>query len=262
MGIRSIILTEYLEEIKSFKSIDFKTHSDDIGSVEAVFSVFGVRDSDGDVVKAGAIPNESKVTMAWAHDWSKPVGKGTVTVDDNKAIFKGRFFTDTDSGNEAYKIVKNMGADQEWSWGFIAKETMDADPKNYDGLKTREITKAEIFEVSPVLRGANAHTETLAIKSRQQSFADQCDSTLDVVNSMVERAKSLADLRAKDNRTIGSNTSEQLADLADALEKCATEILNVIKVKDEDEYGHIKKQVQQETAKFYNQQVLNIKENA
>lgn len=230
-------------EKKTIKDVNFKVDSEETGTVEAVFSVFNVRDYDGDVVKSGAIPNNTTVTMAWAHDWSKPVGKGTVTVDDNKAIFKGKFFTDTDSGNEAYKIVKNMGADQEWSWGFKALETMDGNPENYEGLKTREITKVDIFEVSPVLRGANAHTETLAVKSRQQSFADQCDSTLDVVNSMVERAKSLADLRAKDNRTIGNESNDALLDLVDELQKCIDTIQSVTKQDSTDEYGQVLRQV-------------------
>ena len=74
-------------EKKTLSNVQFKVDGDEAGTVEAVFSVFNVRDYDGDVVKSGAIPNDTKVTMAWAHDWSKPVGKGTVTVDDNKALF-------------------------------------------------------------------------------------------------------------------------------------------------------------------------------
>lgn len=239
---------------KIFKDAKISVKSDnETGEVEAVFSVFNVRDNDGDVVKSGAIPNESKVTMAWAHDWSKPVGKGQVVVDDNKATFKGKFFTDTDSGNEAYKIVKNMGEDQEWSWGFIAKETQDGDPKQYDGLKTREITKAEIFEVSPVLRGANVHTETIALKEdSRQSFANQCDSTLDVVKSLVERANSLAELRAKDNRTIGGKNSEALLELADELTNASELISKLTKLPDEDEYGHV---LRQTTARYYKQKL-------
>ena len=235
-------------EKKTLSNVEFKVDGDEAGTVEAVFSVFNVRDYDGDVVKSGAIPNDTKVTVAWAHDWSKPVGKGTVTVDDNKAVFKGKFFTDTESGNEAYKIVKNMGADQEWSWGFKALETLDGNPENYEGLKTREITKVDIFEVSPVLRGANAHTETLAVKSRQQSFADQCKSTLDVVSSLVERAKSLADLRAKDNRTIGEASNEALLDIVDELQKCIDSINAVAKSDNTDEYGQVLRQV---AGRFY-----------
>ena len=38
--------------------------------------------------------------------------------DKDKATFKGEFFMDTESGKEAYNLVKAMGDLQQWSFGF------------------------------------------------------------------------------------------------------------------------------------------------
>jgi HK97 family phage prohead protease len=219
------------------------------GEIEAVFSVFGVRDHDGDVIMPNAIKDQSKVAIAWGHDWSKTVGKGQVHVDGQKATLKGKFFLDTQAGNEAYKTVRNMGADQEWSWGFIAQEMNDADPDMYNGRKTREITKVDIFEVSPVLRGANPMTETVAIKqANNKTFADHCDEVLDAVETLVERAESLADLRAKEGRKIGEMSKESLALIAEKLRLFKARLENVTN-DNIDEYGSVVEQVQHDLVK-------------
>ena len=137
-----------------------------------------------------------------------------------------------------------MGADQEWSWGFIAQEMNDADPDSYNGRKTREITKVDIFEVSPVLRGANPLTETVAIKqANNKTFADHCKEVLDTVETLVERAKSLADLRAKEGRQIGEQSRESIAQIADKVStlKSALEQLQEGKT---DDYGSVVDQLQ------------------
>ncbi len=131
------------------------------GYLEAIFSVFDVEDRDGDVVKSSAIKNGVAIPLVWHHDWSRPIGKGTITNDGTKAIFKGNFFLDTTEGMEAYKTVKNMGDLQQYSWGFAIlnqeKGTLGDKTVNY-------ITATEAFEVSPVLVGANQHTSTVDIK--------------------------------------------------------------------------------------------------
>lgn len=99
-----------------YKKIDveFSKAEGEEGKVKAVFSVFNDVDSDGDVVlptsiKSGFDPNNEEVPMVWAHQWDKPIGRGKIVKDGEKAVFDGEFFMDTDSGSEAYKLVKNMG---------------------------------------------------------------------------------------------------------------------------------------------------------
>lgn len=133
------------------------------GDVTAVFSTFGNVDSQGDVMLPGSIPNNQEVALVWSHDWgSLPVGKGRTVVSKDRALFEGHFFTDTQMGLEAYKTVKNMGSLQEYSFGFAVK---DAEFGQQDGQPVRFVKGVDLFEVSPVLIGANRQTGTVAIKS-------------------------------------------------------------------------------------------------
>lgn len=132
------------------------------GAVEAIFSTFGVIDSDQDIVLASAFTAGQQVPMVWAHDWQRPVGKGSVRVERDRAVLDGQFFLDTTAGLDAYRTVKAMGDLQEWSWGF---RVTDADYGEQDGATVRYIKGAELYEVSPVLVGANRDTATLAIKA-------------------------------------------------------------------------------------------------
>jgi len=81
-----------MEEQKNAK---FHLNNDEAGNVEAVFSVFDMIDSDGDVVVKGAVksgfPKSDLVPMVWSHDWKQPIGKGYIVDDGSKAVFKGNF---------------------------------------------------------------------------------------------------------------------------------------------------------------------------
>ena len=139
------------------KKIDFQLKEESEGKVSAVFSVFNSLDSDGDVVEPGAIKSGFKsgnVPMVWAHKWDMPIGKGYITEDNDKATFTGEFFMDTESGQEAYKIVKNMGDMQQWSFGYRVNDSEYGKLKK-DGSDSEEdvrfLKDLTVFEVSPVL---------------------------------------------------------------------------------------------------------------
>ena len=160
------------------KKIDFQLKEESEGKVSAVFSVFNSLDSDGDVVEPGAIKSGFKsgnVPMVWAHKWDMPIGKGYITEDNDKATFTGEFFMDTESGQEAYKIVKNMGDMQQWSFGYRVNDSEYGKLKK-DGSDNEEdvrfLKDLTVFEVSPVLVGANQETYTLAIKSNNDLLKD------------------------------------------------------------------------------------------
>lgn len=188
----------------------------DEGSIEAVFSTFGIVDRDGDIVEAGAVLNEQPVPMVWSHDWTKIIGKGVTSVDAERAIFKGSFFTQTTAGRDAYETVKAMGDLQEYSWGFRIN---DADYAERDGQTVRIIKSAELFEVSPVLVGAGRGTGTLSLK--HQSFTDEAEAALSVVQGFVLRARDRKEYRAKDNRPPTTASRERLATIATGLLEAA-----------------------------------------
>ena len=157
---------------KEVKNIDLELKSETEGKVSAVFSVFNSLDSDGDVVLPGSIKSGFKsgsVPMVWAHKWDMPIGKGSINSDGDKATFNGEFFMDTESGKEAYKIVKNMADMQQWSFGYRVNEAEQGKVGEGDEEKDARFLKdLTVFEVSPVLVGANQDTYTMAIKSNEE----------------------------------------------------------------------------------------------
>ena len=117
-----------MSEEKEVKNIEFelKENDESKGQVKAVFSVFNSLDSDGDVVLPNAVKSGFKsgdVPMVWSHKWDMPIGKGKIVKDDDKATFNGNFFMDTESGKEAYNLVKSMGDLQQWSFGFRVNDS-------------------------------------------------------------------------------------------------------------------------------------------
>lgn len=149
-----------MQRNKAFESVEWKSADEaPEGSLRAVFSVFDVPDREGDVVRASAFKDGQRTLMTWAHQWDKPIGDGVIKVEKGRAVFEGSFWMDTIDGEQAYRKVRNAGGLQQYSWGF---RVLDTQPNN--DIKGYDITKAEIFEVSPVLVGANQYTQTLAVK--------------------------------------------------------------------------------------------------
>ena len=193
------------------------------GSIRALFSTFDVVDLDGDIVLSTAIQNGATVPMVWAHDWSNPVGKGMVTTDSRGATFDGGFFLQTSKGRDAYETVKAMGELKEYSWGFRVRDYEWREDEQH-GL-VRVIKKADIFEVSPVLKGAGVGTMTLAIKSGERlSFEDHVETVLAAVDTVCARAKSLAELRAKEGRAISTARRTRMEEIAKQLRSGADEL--------------------------------------
>ena len=216
------------------------------GRLKAAFSVFDEIDSDGDIVRASAFTDGQAVPLVWAHDWTKPVGKGVIRVTNKHAEFDGSFFTDTSAGMDAYRTVKAMGDLQEYSWGF---QILEHAKVKHNGAEAREITKAIVFEVSPVLVGANRSTRTLAIKGHER-MDDQADRVESDLEEYIARARSLADLRAKEGRAISSGRRTRLEQMRDVLSSGLEELNRLLdetapQSADDESEGERAKQIRQ-----------------
>lgn len=107
---------------------------------------------------------------SYGHDvvfGSMPVGKGTISVVKDKAVFRGKLFLSTVRGQETFDVLKEMGSDQQWSFGFriIGSEVPDEDMAK-KGAR-RILTKLDAFEVSPVVIGAGVGTRTTTVKAAE-----------------------------------------------------------------------------------------------
>lgn len=164
-------------EVKAFESFEIKDES--TGEVEAVIATLNVVDRDYEVITPSAIKSGAKVKMSsYGHDamggfsaGSLPVGKGTVHVEKDKAVFRGKIFTSTERGKETLAVLKEMGSEQEWSFGF---RVLGSEIPNEEWTKQgarRILTKLDVFEVSPVIIGAGIGTRTVAAKEADEEAA-------------------------------------------------------------------------------------------
>lgn len=241
--------------MKEFKDKDLLSF-DDNGQVSAVFSVFNQVDSDNDVVLPNAIKSgygDKGVVMCWGHDWKHIIGKGKIIQDDDKAIFKGQFNLNTQAGKEAYETVKAMSDLQQWSFGFEVKDsevgmfTKDSGEQQ----EVRYLKDLKVWEVSPVMVGANQNTFTVAIKEQKENndteviteevvteekvstglrFADEVDNLLIKMVALLTRAKELTALRLGKDKKLSDSSVEEMEKLKDALQDMHQDIDTLLRI--------------------------------
>jgi len=254
-----------LVDKKEYRQKDILNFDEETGTVEAVFSVFNEIDSDNDVVLPKSIRSgygDKGVAMVWGHDWKNIIGKGKIIQDDDKAVFKGSFNMNTNAGKEAYETVKAMGDLQQWSFGF---EVLDSEVGLFskDGGEEKEVRylkDLKVWEVSPVMVGANQNTHTVAVKNAEQEmetndreiknevesteveveetnrdniglkFTDEVDNLLIKMTAMLKRAKELTALRLGKDKTLSAESTEALENLKDALQDMHQDIDTLLRV--------------------------------
>ena len=238
--------------MKEFKDKDLLSFEDN-GTVSAVFSVFNEIDSDNDVVLPNSIKSgygDKGVAMVWGHDWKNIIGKGQIIQDDEKAIFKGQFNLNTTAGKEAYETVKAMGDLQQWSFGFEVKDSEMGIFKKENGeeKEVRYLKDLKVWEVSPVMVGANQNTYTVAVKEQKEPedeiteevieekentglrFADEVDNLLIKMVTLLTRAKELTALRLGKNKQLSDSSVEEMEKLKDALQDMHQDIDTLLRV--------------------------------
>jgi hypothetical protein len=207
---------------KSFTPYEFKLS--ETGDVTVAFSRFGVIDSDNDVTFAGAMPVGKAVPMsAYGHtswDGELPIGKGVISEKGDLGILDGGFFMDTDQGRNGYNTVKAMADLQEWSYGY--QPLPPSGPGKFDGQMVRELRKLDVFEVSPVLKGAGVGTGTLAIKNgalgSETPYGLHTSWIVEVVKAWADRTNGRADWRAKEGRVLSTANWSAIAGIVESLQ--------------------------------------------
>jgi HK97 family phage prohead protease len=169
-----------VSETFNFKAMPGQVSIDEAkGIVECFVAGVGNKDSVGDIVLSGAFTESlkrRKPRVVWGHDWNHPIGKVLeiyeVPASDprlpakmKKAGIGGlfarvQFNLQSEKGREAFANVSFYGEEQEWSIGY---KTLDA---IYDNARQANLLReVELYEVSPVLHGANQLTGTISIKA-------------------------------------------------------------------------------------------------
>jgi hypothetical protein len=157
--------------LKTFGALEVKDAEK--GEVTAIVATLNAVDKDGDVILPGALPEGgAKVKMSgYAHDVvlknAPPVGKGTITEEGDKLVFRGNFYMTTDRGRQAFLQAKEEGPDSEWSFGFPPRTVKSAELTKDWKLKgaRRMIAGFLPREASPVFIGAGVDTGTVSVKA-------------------------------------------------------------------------------------------------
>jgi len=149
------------------------------GIVECFVAGIGNKDSVGDICASGAFTKSllrRKPRVVWGHNWNDPIGKVLeiyeVPPSDPRLPMKMKlagigglfakvqFNLQSEKGREAFAMVAFFGEEQEWSIGY---KTLRA---QYDQKsQANVIYELELYEVSPVLHGANQLTGTISVKA-------------------------------------------------------------------------------------------------
>lgn len=178
---------EWAAEDLQFKASSGQFNVDEAqGIVECFVAAVGNKDSVGDVVAPGAFDGSlrrRKPRVVWGHDWNQPIGK-VLAIEEvgpgdprlpqkmksagvGGLLARVQFNLRSERGKEAFASVAFFGEDQEWSIGY---KTIKAE---YDpGKQANVLQEVELFEVSPVLHGANQLTGTISVKSADEERID------------------------------------------------------------------------------------------
>ena len=154
------------------------------GIVECFVSGIGNKDSVGDICATGAFAKSlqrRKPRVVWGHNWNDPIGKVLeiyeVPASDQRLPMKMKmagigglyakvqFNLQSEKGKEAFANVAFFGEEQEWSIGY---KTLRA--QYDDNLQANVLYEVELYEVSPVLHGANQLTGTISVKSDEEKM--------------------------------------------------------------------------------------------
>lgn len=143
------------------------------GQFSAYASVFGNRDSYGDVVVAGAFEETlaewsasgDAIPLLFGHNMSDPdfnIGHVVDATEDAKGLLVTcQLDLESTKGAQTYRLLKGRRIRQM----SFAYDVLDGAFAELDGEDVYELRRLKLYEVSLVTVGANQETEILAVKA-------------------------------------------------------------------------------------------------
>jgi len=209
------------------------------GEFQAIVSVFGNRDSYGDIVIPGAYVADiaewkasgDPLPVIWSHDWSDPESHIGATKDwrelppgdtmlPEKIKANGGLWVhgknDVEDNPRAARVSKLLAGRRIKQFSF-AYDEKESGPGTYNGIEGWLLKQLHVFEVGPTLVGANMETDLLAAKStiidlasvataRRAKGARQSDS---VLATLAEIKQALAELDIEPATDENSSTASR-----------------------------------------------------
>lgn len=212
-------------------AFEVRKTSDDGSEFDGYASCFYNMDSYYSMFASGCWSEDlgrflSAGVVLWQHNSETPIGSPTAASEDPRGLFVGAKISDTAAGKDA-KILLKDGVVKSLSVGFVAKgqEWLDTaeevaqawaaagytpspDDIAASQYGCRMITKAKLYEFSPVSFPANAMCDITDVRQDAAEprdgirFEDQLIRALDAVRELGERARSIHDRRHSEGRSL------------------------------------------------------------
>lgn len=149
------------------------------GQFTAYASVFGNKDSYGDIVVKGAFAetlaewekSDNFIPLLFGHNMSDPdynIGHIVKAEEDSHGLLiTAELDLEAPKGAQVYRLLKGRRINQ-LSYAY---DVLDGAPVQTDGEYAFELTRLKIYEISVVTLGANQETEVLTVKAAASALA-------------------------------------------------------------------------------------------
>lgn len=148
------------------------------GQFTAYASVFGNKDSYGDVVMPGAFKGtlarwaekDALIPLLFGHRMDDPefnIGSVEALEDDHGLLVTATLDLEEPKARSTYRAIKGKRINQM----SFAYDVLDGGMVTRDGDEFYELRELDLFEVSVVTIGANQETEILAVKAAAEQLA-------------------------------------------------------------------------------------------
>lgn len=171
-----------MKETRTFRDIEIRAEDETPGvTLQAIKP--GIVDDYGSLWKANAFDESLSTrlpTLCWAHDWSEPLGPGVSFVAGRggpKVSFNFSDFEAVPRARQAYAQVKD-GTIGDCSVGFSdtqRRAPTDDERAKHPGIK-EVIERANLDEISLVLRGAVPGAKVLSVRSARMADGSELDA--------------------------------------------------------------------------------------
>jgi HK97 family phage prohead protease len=156
------------------------------GIVKGYGSIFGNKDSDGDIIEKGAYKKTleetgKRVKYIYQHDITKPLGVMKELYEDDKGLAFTAKVPDTRLGKDVLELMRA---------GVITENSVGILPvvKEYDDDKeARYIKEVKLYEVSAVTLAANDEAKIQEVKGKKDN-ADVWKESISNINKLLKQA--------------------------------------------------------------------------
>lgn len=190
------------------------------GTIKGYASVFGVKDSGGDIVMPGAfavsLSDGRAIRMLWQHDPSRPIGVWKVVREDERGLYvEGQINLSLHQGRETYEMLKG-GLIEGLSIGYRTKRAKRT-------AAGRELHEVELWEISLV-------TFPMLTDGRVSSVKAHEDGNFALLKRNVEKLVRDAGFTAVEAKAAAAGATDGLLGARDAAVKTsASDVADLIR---------------------------------